>query len=212
MAPRAAVVEVERARAGSAAVAERLASTPMGKETAATDARIREAELGASEAIGTLIEFWGFKRPMGRIWTLLYLSPEPLPATVLCERLQMSAGAASMTLSELEQWGVVHRSRKVGDRKEYFAAETDLWKMISRVWREREMRQIERALEAFDRARRAVEAISARPEAGSPLAFKLERLRLLTSLAKLGDTITRMVVEQGRIDLSPLKAWRGDGR
>ena len=34
-----------------------------------------------SDAIGRLMEFWGFKRHMGRIWTVLYLSDEPLGAT-----------------------------------------------------------------------------------------------------------------------------------
>src|SRR5256885_9834464 len=104
-------------------------------------------------AVGGLMEFWGFKRTMGRIWTTLYLSDDPLSAAELCERLEISSGAASMTLNELEGWGVVSRSRKPGDRREYFEAETDVWKMVSRVLRERELQQIERALEAFDRAR-----------------------------------------------------------
>ena len=55
-----------------------------------------------ADAVGALMEFWGFKRVMGRIWTTLYLEGEALPAQEICDRLGISGGAASMTLSELE--------------------------------------------------------------------------------------------------------------
>ena len=38
------------------------------------------SEAAVSDVVGRLIEFWGFKRNMGRIWAVLYLSPEPLSA------------------------------------------------------------------------------------------------------------------------------------
>src|SRR5829696_646179 len=95
-----------------------------------------------ADAVGALMEFWGFKRIMGRIWTVLYLEGEAMAAQQICDRLGISAGAASMTLAELEHWAVVARSRRPGDRREYFEAETDIWKMVSRVLRERELLQI----------------------------------------------------------------------
>src|SRR5438552_1803086 len=116
-------------------------------------AKERELLHEVADAVGALMEFWGFKRLMGRVWTLLFLRGEPLSAAELCEQLEISSGAASMTLSEMEHWGVVVRLRKPGDRREYFEAESDIWKMISRVMRERELMQIERALEVFERAR-----------------------------------------------------------
>src|SRR2546429_3472027 len=75
-----------------------------------------------ADAVGALMEFWGFKRVMGRLWATLYLSEDPLSAAELCERLEISTGAASMTVNELERWGVVLRSRRPGDRREYFEA------------------------------------------------------------------------------------------
>ena len=38
-----------------------------------------------TETVGRLIEFWGFKRNLGRVWALLYLSEEPLPTRDLRE-------------------------------------------------------------------------------------------------------------------------------
>jgi hypothetical protein len=54
------------------------------------------------------------------------------------ERLQMSAGAVSMALTELQRWGVVRRVWRPGERKEFYEAETNFWKMISKVVQERE--------------------------------------------------------------------------
>src|SRR3981189_1107722 len=91
----------------------------------------------AADAVGALMEFWGFKRVMGRIWALFYLRGDELSASELCDQLSISSGAASMALAELEHWAVVRRIRRAGDRREYFEAETDVWKMISRALRGR---------------------------------------------------------------------------
>src|SRR6187431_2584924 len=48
-------------------------------------------ELAVAEAIGRLMHFWGFKRPMGRVWAVLYLHPQPLTAPDLAQCLKMSA-------------------------------------------------------------------------------------------------------------------------
>ena len=156
-----------------------------------------------ADAVGALMEFWGFKRVMGRVWTLLYLRGEPLSAAELCEQLEISSGAASMTLSELEHWAVVRRSRKPGDRREYFEAETEIWKMISRVLRERELLQIERALEVFDRAREQLPRSGAPGEQGR-LSQMADRVGRLGDLARLGRALLVAIVQQGKVDLGPL--------
>ena len=64
------------------------------------DPRQRATDL-ATETMSELIEFWGFKASMGRIWTLLYLSADAMPADVIAERTGLSAGAVSMGLTDL---------------------------------------------------------------------------------------------------------------
>src|ERR1700743_1087549 len=109
-------------------------------------------EGAVSGVVGRLIEFWGFKRNMGRVWTVLYLSPEPLSAEDLRHALQLSSGAVSMTLSELSRWGVVRRVWIQGERKDFYTAEVQLWRMISRVFNEREKSEITMAIESFEEA------------------------------------------------------------
>ena len=171
--------------------------------------REQERELlhEAADAVGALMEFWGFKRVMGRIWSLLYLRNEPLSAAELCEELAISTGAASMALSELEHWGVVKRSRKPGDRREFFEAETDIWKMISRVLRERELLQIDRALEVFDRVRSQLETMG-----GTRLGAIADRIEKLSDLARIGRGLVVALVQQGRVDLAPLMRFARKNR
>src|SRR5438445_7547364 len=173
----------------------------------------RESELlhEVADTVGALMEFWGFKRVMGRVWTILFLRGEPLSAAELCEQLEISTGAASMALSELEHWGVVRRSRKPGDRREYFEAETDVWKMVSRVLRERELLQIERALEIFDRARaRLQRAIP--PGEQARIARMVERIGRLGDLARVGRGLLTAMVQQHKVDLAPLVRFAGSFR
>jgi DNA-binding transcriptional regulator GbsR (MarR family) len=156
-----------------------------------------------TDAVGSLMEFWGFKRAMGRAWALLYLNDDPLSAGELGERLQLSAGAVSMTLAELERWGVIKRSKRMGERREYFEAETDVWKMVSRVLRERELAQVERVLTIFEKAHAALGKNVPTGEKARTEALR-DRLEHLIELARVGRSLLQSIVEQARVDLSPL--------
>ena len=116
------------------------------------DDALREAELISADAISDVIEYWGFRKTLGRTWTMLYLSEGPLAAADISERLNMSSGSVSTTLSELQRWGVVKRVWKPGERKEFYEAETDFWKMISKVVNEREKYLAESVSERLDEA------------------------------------------------------------
>ena len=69
-----------------------------------TDTPAREAELLVADAVGDVIEHWGFRRVLGRVWTVLFIAAEALSAAEIGERLQLSSGAMSMALTELQRW------------------------------------------------------------------------------------------------------------
>lgn len=164
------------------------------------------SEMIASDAIGRLMEFWGFKRNMGRIWTVLYLSDDPLTAQDLRERLQLSSGAVSMTLKDLSRWGTVRKVWIQGERRDYFTAEGDLWKMISRVFRERELVEVQEAIANLERALEALD------ERGPPTApdeerratVQRERIRQLLELARLGLKLLQALLSEARVDATAL--------
>jgi DNA-binding transcriptional regulator GbsR (MarR family) len=176
-------------------------------EAAGADFELWESERIVSDAIGRLMVLWGFKRNMGRVWTLLYLSNEPLTALVLRERLQLSAGAISMTLNELARWGVVRKVFRQGDRHDYYEAESSLWKMISRVLRERELAEVLSALEAFEDA---LAALSRREDRQSTprMGTQRERIEQLLELARLGRSMLDALINSARMDASWLPRFR----
>ena len=164
------------------------------------------AEAAVSDVVGRLIEFWGFKRNMGRVWTVLYLSPEPLSAEDLRHALKLSSGAVSMTLSDLSRWGVVRRVWIQGERKDFYAAEVQLWRMISRVFKEREKTEVTLAIEAFEEALSQLDRArkSADPEARARANLQYERITQLLELAKLGRRLLDALVSTAKVDAEPL--------
>jgi DNA-binding transcriptional regulator GbsR (MarR family) len=171
------------------------------------DPELWESERIVSDAIGRLMVLWGFKRNMGRVWTLLYLSNQPLTALVLQKRLRLSAGAISMTLNELARWGVVRKVWREGDRHDYYEAESGLWKMISRVLRERELAEVVVALEAFEDA---LAALKRREQRASEPRIRIQRERIeqLLELARLGRTALDALISNARMDASWLPRFR----
>ena len=158
-----------------------------------------------SDVIGRLIEFWGFKRNMGRVWSVLYLSPDPLSAEDLRHLLRLSSGAVSMTLSELSRWGVVRKVWVQGERKDFFVAEVQLWKMISRVFSERERVEIVSAVEAFESALRALDRlVPTDAETRARAELQKERIKNLLELAKLGQGLLEALLSTAKLDAGPL--------
>jgi DNA-binding transcriptional regulator GbsR (MarR family) len=169
---------------------------------------LAQAELRVVDAVGALMELWGFRRQLGRIWAVLFLSERPLAAPELCERLQISTGLLSMSLAELRRWAVVRSASVPGDRKEHFEAETDVWRMVRKVLAERERGAIQAALQVFQEAltevRSALSDVS--PRVKSQARFRIQRLEQLVHLSRTGLGLLGLLLENARVDMGPLRA------
>ncbi len=175
---------------------------------APTSYALARADLAAADAVGALMELWGFRRQLGRLWAVLFLSNRPLAAPELCDRLQISTGLLSMSLAELRRWGVVRSVDVPGDRKEHYQAETHVWRMVASVLREREKRAVEGALAAFERSLAEVRAALADVDPGVKAAarFKMKRLEQLAELSRAALSVLKVLVESARADVGPIKA------
>jgi HTH-type transcriptional regulator, glycine betaine synthesis regulator len=168
-----------------------------------------------SDAVGRLMGFWGFKRHMGRIWTVLYLSDEPLGAIELRDKLQLSAGSVSMALNDLQRWGVVKKIWVHGQRRDHYVAESNLWKMISRVFRERELVEVLEAIAAMESAIGSLDdkLSAADPQVRARAETQKARIERLLELARLGRRLLEGLLETARLDALPLtKFLLGAGR
>ena len=167
-----------------------------------TDEPVSPEVLRVADAVGALIESWGFKRNMGRMWAVLYLEDHPLSAAELGERLQLSTGSVSMLLTEMQEWGAVKKAWVLGERREHYEAETSIWKMVSRVLRERELQWIQNASEAFDASSK--ELAASRPRAARDKLIA-ERVAGLAQLAQVGANLLEQILQSGIVDSLPIK-------
>jgi HTH-type transcriptional regulator, glycine betaine synthesis regulator len=175
-------------------------------EMAETD--VQQAELRVAEVIGQLMEFWGFKAVMGRLWSMLYLSPDPLSAAELGERLAISTGAVSMAVADLQKWGVIKKTWRPGERRDYYEPETSIWKMVSRVFRERELTYVREAIGAFEAALKQIASVrrDATPVEKKRLKFVEGRLDSLLTLARVGEGLINMLLSGQRVDAAPIRS------
>ncbi len=183
------------------------AAAPRALAPTPTSYALARADLAVADAVGALMELWGFRRQLGRVWAVLFLSDRPLAAPDLCERLRISTGLLSMSLAELRRWGVVRSVEIPGDRKEHFEAETNVWKLVARVLREREKRAVEGALATFegvlDDLRAALADVD--PAVKRAARFKARRLELLADLSRAALNVLRLLVDSGRADAGPIR-------
>jgi DNA-binding transcriptional regulator GbsR (MarR family) len=93
---------------------------------------------------------WGINRTMAQIHALLLVSPRPLSAEEVMDELNISRGNANMNLRELINWGLVQRTLITGERREYFTAEKDIWKVVRQIVKERKKRELEPMLHLLD--------------------------------------------------------------
>lgn len=156
-------------------------------------------------AWGKMGAAWGISRTMAEVHALLYITGRPMNTDEVMERLQISRGNASMSVRALVDWGVVERTHKRGDRKEYFLAEQDVWTMFRAILRERLKREIDPTLAALYETRDLTSVESARGRAAATAEEKQavvehnQRLDAMIEFFKIADKFSqRFVSPSGR--------------
>ncbi len=168
----------------------------------------REAELRAADAMGRLMEFWGFRRHMGRLWTVLYLSPEPMTTAELSETLQLSSSAVSLSLGELVRWGAVRKTWLPGERKDFYRAESNVWKLLRRVYERRELNLVREASDAFLDAQRFLDEARDQLDGRERerVDYMRKRVSRLRALTKTGERLVRLLVAGRALNPADLQA------
>lgn len=111
---------------------------------------LQEAREKFIQAWGTLGSNWGINRTMAQVHALLLVSPEPLSAEEIMEALTISRGNANMNIRALIDWGLVYKEFKSGERREFFYAEKDMWKVAKQIAKERRKRELEPIFKVLD--------------------------------------------------------------
>ena len=113
--------------------------------------KLTEAKQQFISSWGAFGTHWGINRTMAQIHALLLISPDPLTQDDIMEELDISRGNTNMNIRELINWRLVERVLLPGERKEYFLAEKDMWKVIKQIVKERKKRELEPMLQLLDK-------------------------------------------------------------
>jgi DNA-binding transcriptional regulator GbsR (MarR family) len=95
---------------------------------------------------------WGVNRSVAQIQALLLLSERALTAEEIAGQLGMARSNVSNSIKELLAWKLVRRVPVLGDRRDFFEAESDMWQMASKVAQGRKEREIDPMVAAIDAA------------------------------------------------------------
>ena len=108
----------------------------------------RQQFISSWGAFGT---HWGINRTMAQIHALLLICSDPITQDGIMEELNISRGNTNMNIRELINWGLVERVILPGERKEFFLAEKDIWKVVKLIVKERKKRELEPMLQLLDK-------------------------------------------------------------
>ena len=112
--------------------------------------KLTEAKQQFISSWGAFGTHWGINRTMAQIHALLLVSADPMTQDDIMEELNISRGNTNMNIRELINWGLVERVILPGERKEFFSAEKDIWKVMKQIVKERKKRELEPMLKLLD--------------------------------------------------------------
>ncbi len=145
---------------------------------------------------GAMGSAWGINRTMAQIHALLITTPGAMTTDEIMDDLKVSRGNAHGNLRELVSWGLVRSVIRKGERKEYFEAEKDVWKMFCIVMRERSRRELRPAMTVLRDC-----AARTRSLKGPAAAAFNEQIKGLSDFLNLADSVIAKVSasEQSRM-------------
>ena len=146
-----------------------------------------------TEGLSQISKFWGFPKGMGAIFAVLYLTPSPLSLDEIVEQTGLTKGAISTNVRALARMGLVRPTTRLGDRKDYYEAETDFYKSIRSILKERQNSEFDSAVRSVRETLEKLETVQA-GENEAEYQFMLERVRALQSFFDALDGLFNAVV------------------
>ena len=147
---------------------------------------------------GAMGSAWGINRTMAQVHALLMISTKPLTTDEIMDELKVSRGHANTNLRELGGWGLIRGVIPKGERKEFFEAEKDIWKMFCIITRERKRREIRPAINVLKDCRERTETL----KGGEAAAFS-KQVRALQEFLEMTDGILSKIARSEKSRILP---------
>ena len=152
-----------------------------------------------TQGLSQISRFWGFPKGMGAIFAVIYLSPTPLSLDEIVQETGLTKGAISTEIRALARMGLVHRSSRLGDRKDYYEAEADFYAAIRSILKERQNSEFDRAVRSV---RETLETMEENWVENEEWQFVYERVQALQDFFDAIDSLTRAVIRLESLGLT----------
>jgi len=146
--------------------------------------KLEEAKSKFIQQWGSLGSKWGINRTMAQIHALFLITEQPLSAEEVMETLQISRGNANLNIRTLIDWGLVYKEYKIGERKEFFTGEKDIWKVAQRVIKIRQRQELDPIVQILTE----IQNIDTTPANQEEADHFTNQIKSIKSLADLADT------------------------
>lgn len=151
--------------------------------------KLTEAKQQFINSWGAFGTHWGINRTMAQIHALLLISPDPLSQDDIMDELNISRGNVNMNIRELINWGLAERILMTGERKEFFSAEKDIWKVVRQIVKERKKRELEPMLKLLDQ----LEKVEGDKKDKNVKSF-VDTISSIKKLGKQADTVLEVMI------------------
>lgn len=105
--------------------------------------KIEEAKMEFIQTWGTLGSAWGIPKSMAQIHALLLSHHKELSTEEIMEIIQLSRGNVNVNIRELISWKLAQKKHILGERKEFFIANHDVWDVAINIMKERKRKELE---------------------------------------------------------------------
>lgn len=85
---------------------------------------------------------WGVNRTISQIHALLYLVGRPMNAEEIVETLGVARSNVSNSIKELQSMNLVQTVHIMGDRRDYFTTNTDVWELARLIVEDRYRKEL----------------------------------------------------------------------
>lgn len=105
--------------------------------------KLEDAKMQFVQAWGSFGSSWGVPRSLAQIHALLLATGKGLSTEEVMEQTKLSRGNVNINLRELVNWKLAQKQHKLGERKDYFIADHDIWRITKSIVQERKKRELE---------------------------------------------------------------------
>jgi len=154
--------------------------------------------------LSNISRFWGLPKGVGAIFAVLYLSSSPISLDELVRQTGLTKGAVSTNVRALARMGLVRPSSRLGDRKDYYEAETDFYKAIRSIIAERQNNEFANAIQTVHETLEQLKTSKSFDDEQERI-FLIARLQALQDFFDAIDDLTTAISKLDNLGISTVR-------